>query len=1327
MMVSEHEKRLNELLGQVFDLPREQRHAFLVEACGDSEELLQEALAFLDHEAKIDGFLEDPAVGALAGSNGSADEDSPGAKSVLGGLTSVLDAKPWNDQSAVSKPPDSPLDETRVQNHAAGPEVVSLDPGSHLGGYTVINQLGAGGMGEVYRARDNELHREVALKILQPALTSDAAALNRFRREARLLASVNHPNIATIHGFDESQGIRFLVMELVEGRSLAEELHEGALPTRRGLELNRDIANALEAAHRRGIVHRDLKPANVMVGREGWVKVLDFGLAKALGVVTTADIDASMITSPSLLLTPDETITAGLLGTVPYLSPEQIRHQQADQRSDIWAFGCVLFETLTCRRPFRGNTRIETICAILEQDPPWRLLPPDVPDDVSALIAYCLEKDPERRMQSIGDARATLEEVLNAMSTVVSITRRSGAHRLSSFRAAASRPASGSGTFRPGPASASAEALGLSPSTLNYLDSLSHYTVVEKIGVGGHGELYRAWDRQQERDVALKVLRPELLEDEDARQALRQEAQALTRFRHPNIANLYDVGTVGGIDYLVMEYIDGTPLGVRIAEGRLPMGVVLELGAQMAEALASAHEHGILHRDLKTDNVLVTPDGRAKLIDFSLSRATDERGAPKVGPLAYCPPEFIAHGTFDHRGDIYALGVILYTMITGRKPFEGRDPEALSSVILDGAPKPPSTFRQTVDLTLERLVLRCLAKDPEERFDSARELADALEDLAPATAVTEFVEPVTKTRALDGTLQDVAAANPRQRWLFGGVFVVLVLLIGAMATLQWRPGNRDGAVPSVENTNPLTQIQSVVVMPSELSNAEDTPFLADALAQALTGALTRVDGLEVKLPPSSFDIERRGAELTEVAKAYGADAMVVPSAVLDGDRLDLEIRLVNVSSRSILWDATVQGNARAYTDVARSAAGELRQALRPTVESAALAAVAPVDPEVRRLIDQGRYYANRYINSGDESAKDRALENFENAYGYEPPSAEAAGEIAALYISSLDLDSTPLEVQSEIRTWAERALLIDPKNSKALMALAYLEGGRTPQSYHRKLMSLLQAAKYSEDSDGDAHIRLSRPLGASSFRLSLAAVRQGSKANPLVQVGPIFEAICLGALGQVAEGLARLDEVLDIEPDLALAWWTKSVLLSLGDRGTEAFDIVEQRLEAMANGGKLHRAWVNLARDFALLVLAKDQDDADLAEEVVQRMIYAARGEDPFYRWESATTDVAGHLARFGRTEEALELLLFRSEQGIYLPYDYLLFNPTLEPIRDDPRFQEVLALSRSRFRRMGSILEEARAQEVLPQYLEKPIDDLLLQIREAQKRTESSSEDQGP
>jgi len=319
-----------------------------------------------------------------------------------------------------------------------------LTSGNRLGSYEILSPLGAGGMGEVYRARDTKLGREVALKVLPAAFAQDADRMARFQREAQVLASLNHPNIASIYGLEESGSTRALVMELVEGPTLAERIagahpltrpSSGGSPSPQGrgaggegvrpsplpldetLTIAKQIAEALEFAHERGIIHRDLKPANVKVTHDGAVKVLDFGLAKAL---STEDSGTNISNSPTISIA--ATQAGMILGTAAYMSPEQAKGKSVDRRADIWSFGCVLYEMLTGRKTFEGETTSDILAAVIRAEPDWNELPQSTPPSIRKLLRRCLQKDPKQRLRDIGDARIAIEETMSGEDFVAPVS-----------------------------------------------------------------------------------------------------------------------------------------------------------------------------------------------------------------------------------------------------------------------------------------------------------------------------------------------------------------------------------------------------------------------------------------------------------------------------------------------------------------------------------------------------------------------------------------------------------------------------------------------------------------------------------------------------------------------------------------------------------------------------------------------------------------------------------------------------------------------------------------------------------------------------------------
>jgi len=372
-MKPERWQQIERLYDSALKLEPGARERFLKEACAGDESLRNKVASWLASNENAGSFLESPALDVLA------------------------------KKLALDQPREPPQD-------IAGTTLVH---------YRIQEEIGEGGMGRVYRAEDTNLSRQVAIKVLPDEFAQDAERLARFEREAKLLAWLNHPNIASIYGLEQADGKPFLVLELVEGQTLAERLKKGRIPLDETLDICRQVAEGLEAAHQKGIIHRDLKPANVKVTPEGKVKILDFGLAKAF-----YDQAAPVDPSRSPAITDQMNAPGAILGTVAYMSPEQARGKPVDRRADIWAFGCVLYECLTGTRAFPGETIAESIAKILGSEPDWTILPAENPPFVRAVLRQCLQKDPSLRLHDIADARVEMREELAEPPIVIPVARR---------------------------------------------------------------------------------------------------------------------------------------------------------------------------------------------------------------------------------------------------------------------------------------------------------------------------------------------------------------------------------------------------------------------------------------------------------------------------------------------------------------------------------------------------------------------------------------------------------------------------------------------------------------------------------------------------------------------------------------------------------------------------------------------------------------------------------------------------------------------------------------------------------------------------------------
>ena len=435
-----------------------------------------------------------------------------------------------------------------------------LTPGRRIGHYEILTALGAGGQGEVYRARDAKLGRDVAIKILPGLFTSDPDRLTRFEREARVLASLNHSHIGAIYGVEEADGVRALVLELVEGDTLNDRMARGPVPPAEALAIASQIADALDAAHEKGIVHRDLKPANIQITPDGVVKVLDFGLAK----VAFGDASPDLTESPTV--TVGGTQKGVILGTAAYMSPEQARGQIVDKRTDIWAFGCVLYEMLTGRTPFARDTLTDTLAAIVEQEPDWTVLPAATPVTVSRLLQRCVDKDLKRRLRDIGDARIEIEDARSRTSSIESVQPAvldpAGLRwRRTAFAAMATLALVAAGVTIRLPKDGRA-IVAMGPSAQTIATQLTNYGGTEAAGalspdgrsfvfVSDHGGTTDIWLRQVSGGEPIRLTN-DTVEEGDLAYAPDGDSVYFTRF-DANGTGIWRTGVLGGVPRKVLD------------------------------------------------------------------------------------------------------------------------------------------------------------------------------------------------------------------------------------------------------------------------------------------------------------------------------------------------------------------------------------------------------------------------------------------------------------------------------------------------------------------------------------------------------------------------------------------------------------------------------------------------------------------------------------------------------------------------------------------------------------------------------------------------------
>ena len=816
------------------------------------------------------------------------------------------------------------------------------------------------------------------------------------------------------------------------------------------------------------------------------------------------------------------------------------------------------------------------------------------------------------------------------------------------------------------------------------------------------GEVYVARDDRLEREVAVKVLSSTTHSDDVSRKRFRKEALTLSRLNHPNIATILDYDTQEEIDFLVMEYIVGSVLGDRLESGPLPEKAMVPLAIQIALALEEAHSRGVVHRDLKPNNIIVTPKDQIKVLDFGLAKLVRQPSHDTItqsaaneanlviGTLAYMSPEQLRSEPVDVRSDVYSLGVVLYEMSTGKRPHTQTQPISLADAVLHKAPPPPGELRAGLSPLLQQIILKCLEKDPANRYQSVKELLVDLRRLeTPSMSLSALLTQARPhpLRKEIGTRAVAAGA---------GVLLIAAALVGILVNRAHR--NAGASV----NT-PISQIESLVAVPSKVYGTNENLFLGDAIPNALSAYLSRIEGIETRVPPTAAEMDRMQGDLSKLGSVYEVSALVSSSVTVDADRLLLNVQLIDAGTRRLLWSENYDGRRENYLALVRNAADGLHAALRPKQSVPAPASTASRSTDAEFAFQRGLYYQRAYSNRKTPDDFNSALADLKHALELDPTNARASASLAFLYGARIEAGAPLAEVLPEIDRWAYQALQLDYRCGEAWQVLSMAEEFRPNGDKQKRLEYALRAATYSGQS-GYSHHVLATALSRSSFDLSLTAALEGVRREPLHLKGLLFSAGILARQGQAVEGLKLIDRALSIEPNMPVAILMKDWLLLRNHQYGEAQKYAGE-LDKMVAERRMHPGLVTFAREW--LDFEKSVGSGNKAEvaSTLQRLVSEARGQaPPWMRWEVVTGNVLGIQAQFDTVDATIETLMIRRDKKILEPYDWLLLSPELKKIRNDPRFEDLLPASRAEFRAMLSVLEDAHKRNELPSYLEKPL-----------------------
>lgn len=789
--------------------------------------------------------------------------------------------------------------------------------------------------------------------------------------------------------------------------------------------------------------------------------------------------------------------------------------------------------------------------------------------------------------------------------------------------------------------------------------TLGHYEIIEPLGAGGMGEVYRARDTSLKREVALKVLLQDFTSSRERLERFQREAEALAALDHPNIVTIHSVEEAEGVRFLTMQLVEGEQLSELIPESGMPLARIFDIAIPLADALTTAHGNDIVHRDLKPGNIMVTDEGRVKVLDFGLAKLRHETAPEEatelptelltqegriLGTMPYMSPEQLEGKDVDSRSDIFSLGAVLYEMATGERPFRGDTSVSLISSIVKDDPRPVDAIRENLPHHLGRIIRRCLEKDRERRFQSAKEIRNELEDLKTevVSGSGEAASPVHALRP---------RAMGRVAWVAGlAVLATMVAIAGLYLYRDWTDSRGSG-----ETTG--TGIESLAVLPLEnLSGDSEQEFFADGMTDELISHLTQIGALRVTSRTSAMQYKGTSKYLPEIAQELGVDAIVEGTVRLSGGRVRITATLIDAVSDQIIWTDNFERDLRdvlaLQNEVALEIVREIEIALTPD-EEARLTTARPVDPEAHMDYLRGRDFAFTWT----EESLQQSINLFNQAIAHDPNFARAYAGLADSYVMMSNFAFlSPSEAGPQAKDAATRALEIDDSLAEAHAALASAE-----MMFDWNLISAGKRFERAlELNPGDFYTLWGYSfyfLIMGRFADCLELQQQALELDPVTVNIRMDMGFTLFNMRSYQESIDQVQASLPLDPD---SWAGHTILASAYSKAGRDEDAV-QSAERLLSIGEDDQQSLAVAA-WALGLAGRDQR----AREVADRLFGLApeRWVDPFYE--------AVALAGLGEIDQAMDKLeLGYAERSPLMTW--IRFSPWFDPLRDDPRFQALL------------------------------------------------------
>ena len=768
---------------------------------------------------------------------------------------------------------------------------------------------------------------------------------------------------------------------------------------------------------------------------------------------------------------------------------------------------------------------------------------------------------------------------------------------------------------------------------------VSRYLILEKIGAGGMGVVYRARDERLERDVALKVMPPGIFRDETARKRFRKEALALSKLNHPNIATIHDFDSQDGVDFLVMEFITGTTLSHKLRSDGLSEKEVLSLGLQIASALEEAHEQGIVHRDLKPSNIFLTPKNQIKILDFGLAVLLKPDEAADItlsdsdvtgisGTLPYMAPEQLLGKPADTRSDIYSVGTVLFEMATGSRPFEDKLSTALSNDIIYKQPPRPASLRNSLSARLEEIILKCLEKEPDNRYQSAKELVVDLRRLhAPTTGVVHPVEPGGKVR----------------RWQIVVALAIVLVAIGAYFLVRHR------------FTGGNEPIDSLAILPFENAGGNpDAEYLSDGLTESLINSISQLPNLKVIARSSVFRYKGKNVDPGIVGRELSARAILTGRIVERGDDLSISTELIDTRDDRHIWGEHYNVKLTDLLAIQEKISKEINQNLRMRLsgkDSAALPKQYTSNAEAFQLYLKGRFFSDQATVAGVQ----RGVEYFHQAIERDPHYALAYVGMADAYFLLSSQFVPPREAMPKVKDAATKALQLDESLAEAHTMLAMVNA-----FYEYDFPSAGAEFKRGVELDpGSASAHQWRGyflIAMGQHQEALDELTKARELDPLSDTVSLLLSVSFLFSRQYDQSIQQSQKMIEAEPDF---WWGH-FLLGWAEAETGKYDEAIQSLD---------RATHLDSSPYPLAYLAYASARSGNKERALKALQELEQKSHEVYvpRYQIAAVYVG--LYDKAKALDSLQQAFSSREEIIA----FLKVDPTWDPLRSEPRFQDLL------------------------------------------------------